>query len=225
MFWWFNSVSRTFTGPTSTPVIHAPSIFESVFQALSSKVDVNTKSIEDLHLSHLNFQKSVTASLESLHSKLDILRVHDSKIAKTMDFEFGALQEGMTTVAKAWEKEFVKLFFKLGSETQFLSKQLTQMQNKRSLPWHNKNDWIGDCTLEEITAPLPLPAIPPPSVFGLSAAEYRDKIFEWMAQRDGHAPSPGFFEKTFTYYGQPPATSSSSKDKGKGPATVDIDDD
>ena len=42
-----------------------------------------------------------------------------------MDFEFGALQEGMTVAAKAWEKEFVKLFFKLGSETQFLSKQLT----------------------------------------------------------------------------------------------------
>ncbi|XP_074378178.1 uncharacterized protein LOC141719705 [Apium graveolens] len=38
--------------------------------------------------------------------------------------------------------------------------------------WHRKKDWISDCILEEITAPLPLVAIPPPSVFGITREEH-----------------------------------------------------
>lgn len=92
----------------------------------------------------------------------------------------------------------------LGSETQFISKQLTSMQDKGKMPWHKKKNWIGDCTLEEIIAPLPLPVIPHPSVFGLSANEYTENIFAWMAERDGKDPAPGFYYKKFTEYSDPP---------------------
>lgn len=77
------------------------------------------------------------------------------------------------------------------------------MQDKGKMPWHKKHDRIGDCTLEEISAPLPLPAIPPPSVFGLSYEEYRQKIFDCLVTRDGKDLAPGFYDKNFSEYGDP----------------------
>lgn len=91
------------------------------------------------------------------------------------------------------------------------------MQDKGKMAWHKKHDWIGNCTLEEITAPLPLPAIPPPSVFGLSPAEYLQNIFDWIAERDGNDHAPGYYEKEFSKYGEPQVFP--QKENGKGSAS------
>lgn len=177
-----HSVSDTFLPHSPT----APSSFgntqlNAFLDGLSAQVGANTKAIDSFQTKLVSVESSLASmskSMESLHSKLDILKANDQSISRRMDFEFGSLQEGMTHTAKAWEKEFVKLFFKLGSETQFLSKQLISIYGKHVTPWHKKKDWIGDCTLEEITAPLPLPAIPPPAAFGLTKDAYMEKLFQ-----------------------------------------------
>ena len=136
----------------------------------------------------------------------------------------------MLTSAKAWEKEFVKLFFMLGSETKFIAQQVSALTIRDSAQWFKKKDWMGDCTLSKIIPPLPLPAIPHAAIFGLSHEEYRAKILDWMSTRDGKAPSADFYEKTFTEYGQEPnypqttPSSSRKKPKGKAAETVNLDD-
>ncbi|KAL8107167.1 hypothetical protein AgCh_023829 [Apium graveolens] len=189
-----------------------------------------TTEISILNASFELFRKYVCSSLDDVNAKLSVLHTSDVKLSKTIDFEFGTLQEGMVSSYKAWEKEFVKLFFKLGSETKFLSQQLSAMQDKIKMYWHKKRDWIGDCTLEEITAPLPLPAIPPPSVFGMSREEYKAKIFDWLRERDGKAPAQEAFDKLFSEYGSAPVFPSShnkasGSGRGKGKAPVYVDDD
>ena len=102
------------------------------------------------------------------------------------------------------------------------------MQDKSKMYWHKKRDWIGDCTQEEITAPLPLPAIPPPSVFGMTKEEYKAKIFYWLRERDGKAPAQEAFDKLFSEYGSAPVFPSSQNKAsglGKGKAPVYVDDD
>ncbi|KAL8124726.1 hypothetical protein AgCh_012399 [Apium graveolens] len=121
-----------------------------------------TSQVSMMRASYEMFNKSVTASLESINAKLEILHVHDKKVSRAIDFEFGALHEGMVTTTKAWEEEFVKLFYKLGTETKYISQQVST----RSMPWHQKKDWLGDMTLAEVTSPSPLPAVPPPEAFG-----------------------------------------------------------
>ncbi|KAL8116542.1 hypothetical protein AgCh_022894 [Apium graveolens] len=187
-----------------------------------------TSEVSILNASFELFRKYVCSSLDDINAKLSVLHTSDVKLSKTIDFEFGTLQEGMVSSAKAWEKEFVKLFFKLGSETKFLSQQLSAMQDKSKMYWHKKRDWIGDCTLEEITAPLPLPAIPPPSVFGMTREEYKAKIFEWLREREGKAPAKEAFDKLFSEYGSAPVFPSSqnkASGSGKGKAPVHVDDD
>ncbi|KAL8157440.1 hypothetical protein AgCh_002223 [Apium graveolens] len=80
-----------------------------------------TSEVSILNASFEMFRKYVCSSLDDINAKLSVLHTSDVKLAKTIDFEFGTLQEGMVSSAKAWEKEFVKLFFKLGSETKFVS--------------------------------------------------------------------------------------------------------
>ncbi|KAL8155635.1 hypothetical protein AgCh_000870 [Apium graveolens] len=101
--------------------------------------------------------------------------------------------------------------------------------DKSKMYWHKKRDWIGDCTLEEITTPFPLPAIPPPSVFGMIREEYKEKIFEWLRERDGKAPAHDAFDKLFSEYGSAPVfptakdkASGSGKNKGKAPDLVHV---
>ena len=100
------------------------------------------------------------------------------------------------------------------------------MPDKAKIYWHRKKDCIGDCTLEEITAPLPLPAIPPPSVFGMTREEYKTKIFDWLQERDGKAHDQDDFDKLFSEYGLAPvypAKKDEKKDK-KEKAHVNISD-
>ncbi|KAL8103060.1 hypothetical protein AgCh_027552 [Apium graveolens] len=187
-----------------------------------------TSEVSILNASFELFRKYVCSSLDDINAKLSVLHTSDVKLSKTIDFEFGTLQEGMVSSVKAWEKEFVKLFFKLGSETKFLSQQLSAMQDKSKMYWHKKRDWIGDCTLEEITAPLPLPAIPPPSAFGMTREEYKAKIFDWLRERDGNALAQEAFDKLFSEYGSTPVFPSSqnkASGSGKGKAPVNVDDD
>lgn len=192
---------------------------------LSTQVEANTKSLETLQSKMVSFESSLASlskSVELMHSKLDVLHINDRSIARRMDFEFGSLQEGMTHTAKAWEKEFIKLFYRLGTETQFLSKQITSLGGKYTIPWHEKQNWIGDYTLQEITAPLPLPAIPPPAAFGLTKEAYMEKLFAWMTARDGKKPPLDFFDRSFSSYGEPSKFPESSK--GKGPVNIPDDD-
>ncbi|KAL8099137.1 hypothetical protein AgCh_031715 [Apium graveolens] len=189
-----------------------------------------TSQVSMIHASFELFRKFACSSLDSINAKLSVLHASDVKLSKTLDFEFRTLQEGLVSSAKTWEKEFVKLFFKLGSETKFVSQQLSAMQDKSKIYWHKKRDWIGDYTLEEITAPFPLPAIPPPSVFGMSMEEYKEKIFDWLREQDGKVLAQDAFDKLFSEYGSAPVYPSSqnkasSSGKGKGKAPVNIDDD
>ena len=93
---------------------------------------------------------------------------------------------------------------------------------------------MGDCSLEEITAPLPLLAIPPPSIFCKSCEDYRQKIFDWVGVRDDRASQQDFYEKMFTECGKPPVfpqqdkakgAKDKRKGKGKGADHVDLSED
>ncbi|XP_074327127.1 uncharacterized protein LOC141665043 isoform X1 [Apium graveolens] len=179
-----------------------------------------TSQVSMMRASYEMFNKSVTASLESINAKLEILHVHDKKVSRAIYFEFGVLHEGMVTTAKAWEEEFVKLFYKLGTETKYISQQVST----RSMPWHQKKDWLGDMTLAEITSPLPLPAVPPPEAFGMTRAEYRSYILEWLRKRDGKAPDEGKLDKLFSEYGASPVYHNKGKRKTRESAPVDVDD-
>lgn len=57
-----------------------------------------------LRANHKVFVKHVSNSLDTMNAKLDVLRVCDRKLSKTVDFEFGNLQEGMFRAAKSWKK-------------------------------------------------------------------------------------------------------------------------
>lgn len=190
----------------------------SLLTTLISKVDANSIAIQALSEKYAameNFIGLVASSLDSIDSKLSFLKAKEQKVSKILDFEFSSLQERLARVGKAWEKEFVKLLFKLGSENKFISQQVSALVTRNDLQWYKKKDWIGDCTLEEITAPFPIPAIPPPAVFGMTQAEYREKIFTWLTERDGKAPSEDFYDRDFTEISQP-VKYPESKGKGKG---------
>lgn len=45
----------------------------------------------------------------------------------------------------------------------------------------------------------------------LSTEVYRKKIFSWLAACDGKDPTPGFYYKNFTEYGEPSAYPSMDK--------------
>ncbi|KAL8112245.1 hypothetical protein AgCh_019805 [Apium graveolens] len=168
--------------------------FNQHFTSVETLGSLNSQVII-MNVSFELFRKFVCSSLDSINAKLSVLHASDVKLAKTMDFEFGTLQEGL---------------------------------DKSKIYWHKKRDWIGDCTLEEITAPLPLPAIPPPSVFGITREEYKAKIFDWIRERDDKAPAQDAFDKLFSEYGSAPVFPTakdkalgSGKDKGKAPVNVD----
>ncbi|KAL8087683.1 hypothetical protein AgCh_037723 [Apium graveolens] len=105
-----------------------------------------TSEVSILNASFELFRKYVCSSLDDINAKLSVLHTSDVKLSKTIDFEFGTLQEGMVSSAKAWEKEFVKLFFKLGSETKFLSQQLSAMQDKSKIEEYKAKifDWLRE---------------------------------------------------------------------------------
>ena len=86
-------------------------------------MDVNTRSIQDLKTRIGSFEicsQQTLQSLDFINSKLTALKSHDQWVVKTLDFEFGLLQEGINVDAKASDKESIKLFFKLGRKTEFL---------------------------------------------------------------------------------------------------------
>ena len=180
-----------------------------------------TSQVSMMRASYEMFNKFVCQSLDSINAKLDVLSVHDKQMAKSMSLEFGTLHEGMSFTAKAWEKEFVKLFYRLGQETKFIAQQVS---NHRK-PWHQKTDWLGDFNLEEITAPLPLPAIPPPSALGLTREVYNTRLLAWLNNRDGKAPDEGQLNKLFSQFGDPPVYPNKGKRKTRDSAPVDVDDD
>lgn len=137
----YGSSHGVYPGHPSSPGYnsdHTDQDLTSVLNSLFEKVYQNSIIIESIqkNMSALESFSSLTSQFSILHAnhqifvKLDVLRVHDKKLAQTVDFEFGTLQEGMQISAKSWEKEYVKLFFKLGSETQFITKQLSTMQDK-----------------------------------------------------------------------------------------------
>ncbi|KAL8095322.1 hypothetical protein AgCh_036693 [Apium graveolens] len=99
-----------------------------------------TSEVSILNASFEMFRKYVCSSLDDINAKLSVLHTSDVKLSKTIDFEFGTLQEGMVSSAKAWEKEFVKLFFKLGSETKFLSQQLSAIEEYKAKIF----DWLRE---------------------------------------------------------------------------------
>ncbi|KAL8104033.1 hypothetical protein AgCh_028311 [Apium graveolens] len=131
-----------FLGP-NTPKYASDPFDQNTNLVLNSLLAKRNTNYEALALINQHFP--FIASLASLTSE---------RVAKTIDFVFRTLQKGMYLTTKAWEKEFVKLFFPLRYETKFLSQQVSTMQYKSKIYWHRKKDWIGDCILEEIMVPL-----------------------------------------------------------------------
>ena len=71
---------------------------------------------------------------------------------------------------------------------------------------------------------MPLPAVPPPEAFGMTRAEYRSYILEWLRKRDGKAPDEGKLDKLFSEYGASPVYHNKGKRKTRDSALVDVDD-
>lgn len=208
-------------GPSSSFIPPPPSVSvnDPSLTALFQQVESNTKSLNSINHkldSILSSFELTRQSLDAMDTKLLLLKAMYSNLSKHVGYEFGALQEGMTSSVKIWEKEFVKLFFMLG----------TGLSHNNKHQWFDRH-WMGDKTLDELTLSLPLPVVPPPAVFGFSREEYKDKIFQWLAARDGKNPSSDFYEIYFTELGQPPVypdhSTRQGKTKGKGKVSDPVD--
>ena len=82
---------------------------------------------------------------------------------------------------------------------------------------------MAESTIEEITPPLPLPAIPPPAALGFTPEQYHQRLFEWLTVRDGKEPSSDFYSSLFTEFGQPTVVPPPASKPGKGKNPVNLD--